>query len=152
MAQWENKTQEISMDGFQVVSGDMFVHQARPGFITCTLWNDSLVFGKPSITALNNCENIRIEVNIAKKSILVTPVTSNDRDKVRWITNNKTMPPRKLLCREFSEKLYEAWKWNKEYVYRAKGRLVTADNKIMILYDFAHAESWKYKTKGNTNE
>ena len=77
--------QEISVEGFQVVSGSMFAHLPRHLSATCTLWPDSINFSKYAIYMLNNCERIRIEVNTAKRCILVVPVTANDRDGVRWM-------------------------------------------------------------------
>lgn len=46
------------------------------------------------------------------------------------------------------------WGWEKNYVYRAIGRIVAADNKVMLLFDFREPESWpwKEKSKANTNE
>lgn len=54
---------------------------------------------------------------------------------------------RKLDCIRFTSQLYAKWGWDSESVYRAKGRIVTAEKKIMLLFDFTDAESWKKKVK-----
>ena len=47
---------------------------------------------------------------------------------------------------------HETWKWKEDHVYRAVGRIVTADKKVMLLFDFSKAENWKQPLKkGKTN-
>ena len=149
-----NAIPEISFDGFQVVSGEMFRHISRTSQPTLTLWNNSISFSKAAITALNNCERIRIEVNPNSRGILLIPVTTRDKDAVRWLTKVKNPQPRKIECRAFSSQLYDMWGWEKNHVYRAIGRIVAADNKVMLLFDFREPESWpwKEKSKATSNE
>lgn len=138
--------QEISMDGFQVVSGSMFSNMPRSMRPTCTLWPGSINFSKYSIYLLNNCERVRIEVNTAKRCILIVPVTASDRDGVRWMKSaGQKVDARKMDCSQFTQPLYEAWGWDREYVYRAVGQLVTSDRKVMLLFDFNYPEKWKGK-------
>lgn len=86
---------EISFDGFQVVSGEMFRQISRTSQPTITLWYNSISFSKAAITALNNCERVRIEVNPNSRGILLVPVTTRDKDGVRWLTKVKNPQPRK---------------------------------------------------------
>ena len=46
-------------------------------------------------------------------------------------------------CVKLTDKLYEAWKFDKDYIYRSMGKLVTSGNKVMLLFDFASPEKWK---------
>lgn len=134
---------EISLEGFQVVSGEMFKHIPRKTSPTCTLFPTAVCFSKQSILALNNCEHIRMEVNTEKKSLLVIPVTARDPDGVRWLKSIRDSQARKIECGRFTEKLYQAWGWNPELRYRAEGRLVMADSKLMLLFDFSKPECFK---------
>lgn len=145
--------QEISREGFQVVSGEIFKSQYRVyGEPTVTLWSNSISFGKGSLTALNNCERVRLEVNTKTMGLLIIPVTAKDKDSVRWSKNVKDPVPRKIECSRFTRPLFETWKWNADHVYRAVGRIVTADKKVMLLFDFSKAENWKQPLKkGKTN-
>ena len=137
---------EISIDGFQVVSSNMFSHMPRSFGPACTLWSNSINFSKYALEALNRCENIRIEVNPVKRCLLIIPVTSSDRDGVRWVKNAKgTIEPRKMECRQFTTPLFDTWGWDKDCVYRAPGQLVTADKKVMLLFNFNDPESWRLK-------
>ena len=114
--------QEINMDGFQVVSIDMFSHTyQRTDYPAITLWVDHIAFSKSAVDALNRCERVRMEVNPQAKRILLVPVSVKDKDAIRWMTTGKNPHGRKLECKLFAEKLFETWGWNKEYVYKAKG-------------------------------
>lgn len=139
---------EISLDGFKVVSGEMFAHLPRKSDATCTLWPTSISFSKQSLVLLGNCEHVRIEVNVARKGLLVVPVNSKDRDCIRWIKSVKEPTVRKIECSRFTRQLYEAWGLNLDQVYRAIGKLVAADNKVMLLYDFNENETWKTPEAG----
>ena len=37
--------------------------------------------------------------------------------------------------------------WNNDLGYRAIGRIVSSDKKVMLLFDFNNAENWKFKEK-----
>ena len=146
--------QEISMEGFQVVSGDMFRHVSRLNAPTVTLWYNSISFSKAALVALNSCERVRIEVNAKTRCILLVPVTVKDKDGIRWMKTGKAPQARRLECKAFTSQLYEQWGWKEDFVYRTVGRIVTADNKVMLLFNFSDPENWKFneKAKAQKNE
>lgn len=146
-----DEIQEISKEGFQVVSGGMFRRVIRLGQPTATIWPNSISFSKASLQALNTCERIRIEVNPAKHCILIVPVTEKDKDNVRWLKTGKDPSARKIECTAFTSQLYESWGWKKDLAYRVVGRIVTAEKKVMLLFDFTVPESWKFRDKGKAN-
>ena len=39
--------------------------------------------------------------------------------------------------------IFDMWGLDKELHYRANGKLVTADRKIMLLFDFNRPEAWR---------
>ena len=139
--------EEISVEGFKVVSGDLFVHLPRKSEPTCTIWSNSIRFSKTALIALNSCERIRIEVNPEKRCILIVPVTDKDKDGIWWIKNVKEPQTRKMGCKQFTMQLFDMWQWRCDYVYRASGRLVTADQKVMLLFNFSEPENWKCREK-----
>ncbi len=147
MATTFEELKEVSLEGFQVVSGDMFRHVTRMNLPAVTLWYNSMSFSKAAVTALNNCERIRIEVNPSKKCILLTPVTSKDKGAVRWAKTGKEVQPRKIECLEFTSQLFDGWGWERKNVYRTIGRIVTSDRKLMLLCDFSDPETWPMKEK-----
>ena len=84
-----NPIEEVSLEGFQIVASDMFIHLPRKSEATCTIWPSRVSFSKLTLSALNNCEFVRIEVNPRTKCLIVVPVTSSDKDSIRWIKGAK---------------------------------------------------------------
>ena len=144
---FSNEIEEISMDGFQVVSGEYFTRRIAYFSPTCTIWSGGITFNKVALTALNNCERVRIEIHPQKKSVLLVPVTIKDKDGIPWRKNIKDYAPRRMECSRFSSTLYEMWGWDTSCVYRTAGRIVTVDNKVMLLFDFNAPEQWRGKEK-----
>lgn len=136
--------QEISREGFQVVSVEMFQCPLRSATPSMTIWNNSISFNKAALTALNNCERVRIEINVEKRMVLLVPVTAKDKDNVRWLKAGKEPQARRIDCSAFTTLLYKNWGWDKENVYRASGRVVTSEKKVMLLFEFEDTETWKF--------
>ena len=146
-----SEIQEISKEGFQVVSGELFQRVPRMGQPMATLWPNSISFSKAALQALNMCERIRVEVNPTKRCILIVPVTEKDKDNVRWLKTRKEPAARKIECTAFTSQLYDSWGWKKDLAYRVSGRIVTAEKKVMLLFDFSMPESWKFKVKAKAD-
>ena len=143
-----NPIEEVALDGFQIVSSDMFIQRPRNGDPTCSIWPTQLSFNKVSISSLNNCEYVRIEVNPKTKCLVVIPVTSSDKDGIRWVHGKKELFTRTMKSVRFGELIYNTWGLDPEYNYRAFGKLVTVKKKVMILFDFNDAELWKSNKDG----
>ena len=152
MAQQIMDLQEVSMEGFQVVSGSMFSHFPKTSEPSCTLWYSSISFSKSAVSALNGCERVLIQVNAKSKGILIVPVSSKDKDGILWLKDSKIVQAKKMDCKLFTSQLYETWGFDPEYVYRSYGRLVTSDKKVMLLFEFNRPESWKCRTKKEENK
>lgn len=141
--------EEVSLDGFQIVNSEMFSHLSRIMEASCSIWPTRIAFNKIAIKLLNNCEYVRIEVNPVNKRLLVIPVTSSDKDSIRWVKGKKDLSSRYLESRTFGDQIYKAWGLNTEYNYRTTGRLVSSKNKVMLLFDFNQAEKWVTKKLEN---
>ncbi len=137
-----NEINEISLEGFQVVSRDYFYGQHRLMMPSMTFWDGSIGFTKQDVVMLNGCECVLLQINTDAKKVLVVPTTSKDTDSIHWIKNRKTMNPRKISCKKLTDQVYKMWGWNTDYIYRAQGKLVTAGNKVMLLFDFSEPENW----------
>ena len=152
MTDLSDEIQEINLEGFQVVSGDLFTNYTRTSNPTVTLWHSSISFSKASLTLLNGCERIRVEINPNSTCLLIVPVTIKDKDNIHWVKGIKDPVPRKMECKRFTSHLYKTWSLDPEFVYRTIGRVVTAKNKVMILFDFNKAESWKQSSKARSRK
>lgn len=133
----------ISLDGFQIVSGDYFAYPTKTQEPTITIWDGSIGFSKQDIVLLNSCENVRIHINYQEKKILVSTTNSNDKDGIRWMKKSNPIEARKISCLKLTDNLYSTWNWDCDYIYRTRGRLVTSGNKVMLLFDFNVPEKWK---------
>lgn len=140
-----NPIEELSMEGFQIVKAEMFAHLPRKGDATCTIGPSKLAFSKLVLSMLNNCEYVRIEVNPLSRRLLVVPVTSSDKNSIRWIKGQKEFTIRNMESKAFGDILYRQWKLDSTMNYRAIGRLVSANQKVMMLFDFSEPEMWKKK-------
>lgn len=138
---------EVSMDGYQVVSSSMFSHFPKTSEPSCTLWYTSISFGKSAVKALNACDRVLIQVNAKSRGILIVPVSSKDKDGIPWLRDSKIVEAKKMDCKAFTSQLYQTWGFDPEYVYRSYGRVVKAENKVMLLFEFKNCESWKCRTK-----
>ena len=138
---------EVKKEGFLVVSRDLYSeNQKQP--IACKITDKNITFTKSSIVALVNCEKVLIEINVDTKQIIVAPAAQGDKDSVRWIKSPKDVTPRIIECSRFTNQVYDIWKWDKEKSYKGKGKVVSVDKKIMILYDFKDAEAVEKKNRG----
>lgn len=144
---FEQNIPEIKLDGFKVVSKEM-LHDAARQPISCKFTTHNITFAKSAIVSLGTCERIRIEINTDTKQLLAIPVTQNDKDNVRWIKGVKDPTPRVIECIKFTNQIFDLWEWDKEYYYRALGKLVSSDKKLMLLFDFENAEKIAKKAKG----
>ena len=104
-----DEIQEIMLEGFQVVSGELFTGSFTLSDPRATLWNNSISFNKAALSALNGCERVRIEINPNTKGMLLIPVTKKDKDNVHWVKGVKTPTPRKIECKRFTSQLYKTW-------------------------------------------
>ncbi len=128
---------DINLDGFQIVKGHYFSHQIEP---LMTLRENNVSFNMSAYKALNCVAFVNIMVNQASRKILIRPVSSSEADAINWIKNTDDPHSKPIECSAFTRPLYEIWKWNAKTRYRASGRLVKSDKKLMMLFDFSSPE------------
>ncbi len=147
------ETNEINLEGFQVVSRDMFVPAANKfNEPHVTLWYDSMTFNKAAVSAMNFCERILIQVNPQSHILLISPVSYNDKDSICWISKNHKDQAKKFFCSAFTTKLYELFSWNKGFVYKALGRTVISNGKVMLMFDLSNPMTWSAKKETNDEQ
>lgn len=131
---------EISLDGFQVVRGQLFARAPEPSM---SIWYSSISFNVACYSALNDCGAIQLLVHSAQRKIIVKPCPSKDRDAVNWQKTPGKHKSKKIECSKFMHHVFELWGLDKDYHYRATGKLVMADKKVMLLFDFSEPETWR---------
>lgn len=130
---------QMDLDGFQVVNSSLFCSMSSP---TMSIWNDSISFSQATYIALNNCEAISIMINHKNRSILIGTVQSSSPNAVAWKKGKEVVKYSKISCATFTRQLFEEWGLDSEARYKAIGRMVQAEKKVMILFEFANAEKW----------
>lgn len=131
---------EISIEGFKVVSGDYFSSLPKPYAPLLTIGDGKLWFTKRDVLALNSCEYVLVRVNAEGRKILIVPTKSTDKDAIRWVSRMDPIDARRVSCPRLTDQLFEIWGWDKKMIYRSMGKLVTSNNKVMLFFDFSEPE------------
>ncbi len=130
---------EIDMEGFQIVSGQLFSRQLEPSM---TIWSRAIAFSTTCYHELNDCASIHIMVNSREKKIAILPCPARDKDAIAWLKSAERQKSRRIECSKFAGQLFDIWKLDEQLHYRANGRLVTSGNRVMLLFDFSAPEAW----------
>ena len=128
---------DINLDGFQVVKGNYFNRQIEPYM---SFRETSIAFNVSAYKALNCVSTIHIMVNQQNRKVLIRPVSSDDADSITWLKNSDQLSSKPIECAPFTRPLYEMWKWKPKTRYRAYGKLVQSERKLMLLFDFSSPE------------
>ena len=128
--------QEITLDGFQVVSSKFFGKQNGP---VMSMQRKCIVFNSAAVKQLNNCEAIQIMINEAQKVVLIKPAPSHDSEAVLWNKGEKKQYAR-LECVSLVKHLMEKWKFDSDIKYLVNGKLVRVENKVMMVFDFKECQ------------
>ena len=128
---------DISLDGYQIVKGNYFNRQIEPYM---AFRETSISFNVSAYRTLNCVASVQIMVNQTNRRILILPVSSDDIDAIAWIKNLDNVNSQPIECAAFTRPLYDMWKWKPKTRYRAYGKLVKSDNKVMLMFDFSSPE------------
>jgi len=128
---------DVNLDGFQVVKGNYFNRQIEPYM---AFRETSIAFNISAYKALNCVATVQIMVNQVNRKILIRPISSDETDSINWIKNLDHLSSQPIECAAFTRPLYEMWKWQAKTRYRAYGKLVQNDKKLMLMFDFTSPE------------
>lgn len=138
---FEKEIKNISLDGFQLVKCKYFSRQNEP---VMSLFSTAISFNTAAHNALNRCEYVEIFLNEKKKSIIVMPASgSKNNEAVRWQSGKEKPKYTRIECSMFSKPIFESWGLVPKYHYKATGKLVQCDKKVMLLFDFNEREVWE---------
>jgi len=132
--------ENISLKGYQIVDTKMFHRITIP---TMNIFPDSIAFNKDCHSALNNCDCVQVMVNTETQTVLIRPCPSSEENSLLWERGTKDTYIPRFSCEDLTRTLFSVWKWDTKYHYRASGRLVKADNKLMLLFDFKDYEIYE---------
>ncbi|HCS35971.1 MAG TPA: hypothetical protein DIW48_04630 [Sphaerochaeta sp.] len=144
----ESLIQNITLDGFQVVQGQLFKNERSP---VMTIYTNEVAFAREAHAALNNCAAIQLLVNVGNRTIIVRPSASTDEHAIVWERQLKDTYVPRFHCPCLTRQLYALWNWNTNYRYKTDGRLVRCEKKVMILFDFNEAKPFDGLAAVNEN-
>lgn len=126
---------EINLTGYQIIDNNMF---SKPDVPSMTLFPNAISFTQATYKLFNNCDCVKLYLNANGRNILITPTTSGEASAINW----KSQPSKlgRINCTGFAKLLYDKWHLNPEKRYRTVGKVVQADQKIMILFTFTQPE------------
>ena len=89
-------------------------------------------------TLLEKCETVQMRINVARKGIIIAPISSSDESAITWTKGSLVSKQLKLYCPQLALQLFKEWNLQPEYQYKIRGELISPDKKIMLhfsLYD-----------------
>ena len=141
--------ENVSMDGYTVVSAAMFANERPPAM---TFFKNEISFSREAHACLNYCVAIQIFINPKERKVIIKSAPSADENSIQW--NDKlreTYIPR-ITCPRLTRPLFSIWKWNLNYRYRVEGSLVKSDKKPILLFDFNQAQAYQGKEMPKKDE
>lgn len=131
--------ENVSMDGFQVVSSKMFSNERLPAM---TIFRNEISFSREAHDYLNYCVAIQIMINSKEKKVMIKAAPSADENSISWKDKLKESYIPRFNCPKLTIPLFSMWGWDTNYRYRTEGRLVKCDKKPILLFDFNEAKAY----------
>ena len=74
---------------------------------------------------------------------MISAAASNSVNAINWKKSKNVSKYCKLSCATFCKQLFEEWNLDTTARYKAMGRMVQVDKRVMMLFEFGNAEKWK---------
>lgn len=127
--------EDVDLKDFMVVKKEFFAKERIP---TLTLGDSFLSMNRDCHWMLERCETVQFRISMARKGIIIAPISSSDESAVAWKGIGQKAKHIKLYCPQLAAQLYREWNLKPELQYKIKGRLISPEKKIMLhfsLYD-----------------
>lgn len=143
-------SEEFSYEGYQVVRGEFFAHTFEPSI---TFNGSKLYVNMACLNRLPEVEYIQILVNQVTKKLVIRPCKEDEKDSFRWCSNTTKRKPKQVSCRVFFAKLTELMKWDSSYRYKLMGKLISANQELIFIFDLSSIEIYprNISKKGNNS-
>ena len=141
--------ENVSMDGFQVVSSKLFSNEKPPAM---TIFRNEISFSREAHGYLNYCVAIQIMINSKEKKVMIKAAPSTDENSICWKEKLKESYIPRFNCPKLTKPLFSMWGWDTDYRYRTEGRLVKCDKKPILLFDFNEAKAYLGKEMPKKND
>lgn len=129
MNRFKTGVEPISIEGFQVVSGEFFSHANNYITPSCKIWSSEITFDRLALAALNCCVRIGLEVHPQMKSLLVVLVV------MREVYYGKRSP--EISSYKLCKILTELHGWDPAGSYRVPGKIEMSARSALFSLDKA---------------
>lgn len=133
----------FSFDGYQVVRGEFFAHTFEPSITFC---GSKLYVNMACLNKLPTVEYIQILINQDTKKLVIRPCREDEKDSFRWCSNTAKRKPKQVICRVFFAKLAEMMNWDSSYRYKLMGKLISANQELLFVFDLCSTETYQRST------
>lgn len=137
--------EDFSYEGYQVVRGEFFAHTFEPSI---TFNNDKVYVNTACLNRMPTVEYIQILINQQSKKLVVRPCREDEKDSFRWCSSTGKRRPKQITCRIFYAKLVEMMQWNPGYRYKLLGKLISANNERLYIFDLEATEVYQRIQQG----
>ena len=135
----------FSFAGYQVVRREFISHRFDPAM---TVRGNSITFNNACITKLEDATYVQFLINPIERKLAIRPCDEGARDAVRWcVVRGDKRKSREIICRPFTEKLYELMGWDPRYRYKLQGMRIIHNGETLYLFDLDAKEAFLPQTK-----
>ena len=132
----------FNFDGYQVVRGEFFAHTFEPSI---TFNNNRLYVNMACLNKLPTVEYVQILINQLTRKLVLRPCREDEKDSFRWCSSTVKRKPKQITCRVFFAKLAELMHWNCSYRYKLMGKLISANQELLFVFDLSSTEVYPRK-------
>lgn len=128
----------------QVVHGTFFSHNSRP-CLTLRPWE--LYVNAACLRKLPDVDYIQLLIHQTEKKLALRPCREDTKDSVRWCGTSPKRSPRHIPCPVFFWKITSLMDWNPGFRYRLTGRLLSANEEQLFVFDLTEPEVFPVSAK-----
>ena len=126
----------IDLDNYEVVRKEYFNNQQEPQF---TFNNGRAYINGFGLKSMDMCEYVQLLFDKEKKTLVVKPSNSKQKDALRWCTSGKKRKPRHMRCIPLFYLVYQMMGWNMNGRYRITGFKKESNGKDILFFDLSDA-------------
>ncbi|MCB5714533.1 recombinase family protein [Lactonifactor longoviformis] len=134
---------EFSLDGYQVVSNQLFYDSGRPYM---SIARGQIRFNTVCLKKFEDVEYVELLLNSVEKCIAVRPCDKDNPNAIKWgsLQNSKWIV-RPKSCSGFASSLYNIMDWSADCGYKVKGAFVSEGDEKVLFFSLIDPEITQYK-------
>lgn len=126
----ESNVLSLKFTGYEVPRGILFLTRSMPSM---TITPRSVVFNKACHERLDNCEWVELLYHPVMQTVAIRKSSKEDTNSFRWVRDSGTAVAA-VETIAFSEAVYEALDWIKDYRFRFRGITKERNGAKVILF------------------